>query len=51
MTEKTIEPVVALAKEAIASDAEGLKALMRAASQNLTQISQICPAGLDASRR
>jgi putative transposase len=35
MTEKTIKPVVALAKEAIAADAEGLKALMRAAFQEV----------------
>ena len=37
MTEKTIKPVVALAKEAIASDAEGLKALMRAAFQEVLE--------------
>jgi transposase-like protein len=37
MTEKTIKPVLALAKEAIASDAEGLKALMRAAFQEVLE--------------
>src|SRR5262245_66475611 len=37
MTEKSIKPVVALAKEAIASDAEGLKALMRAAFQEVLE--------------
>jgi putative transposase len=37
MTEKTIKPVVALAKEAIAADAEGLKALMRAAFQEVLE--------------
>ena len=37
MTEKSIKPVVALAKEAIASDAEGLKTLMRAAFQEVLE--------------
>src|SRR5262245_34476363 len=37
MTEKSIKPVAALAKEAIASDAEGLKALMRAAFQEVLE--------------
>jgi putative transposase len=37
MTERTIKPVLALAKEAIASDAEGLKALMRAAFQEVLE--------------
>ena len=37
MTEKTIKPVVALAKEAIASDAEGLKTLIRAAFQEVLE--------------
>ena len=37
MTEKSVKPVLALAKEAIASDAEGLKSLMRAAFQEVLE--------------
>ena len=51
MTEKTIKPVVALAKEAIASDAEGLKALMRAAIQEVLEAEMTEALGAGKSER
>ena len=51
MTEKTIKPVVALAKEAIASDAEGLKALMRAAFQEVLEAEMTEALGAGKSER
>jgi putative transposase len=51
MTEKTIKPVVALAKEAIASDAEGLKALMRAAFQEVLEAEMTEALGAAKSER
>jgi len=51
MTEKSINPVVALAKEAIASDAEGLKALMRAAFQEVLEAEMTEALGAGKSER
>ena len=51
MTEKTIKPVAALAKEAIASDAEGLKALMRAAFQEVLEAEMTEALGAGKSER
>jgi len=51
MTGKTIKPVVALAKEAIASDAEGLKALMRAAFQEVLEAEMTEALGAGKSER
>ena len=51
MTEKTIKPVVALAKEAIASDAEGLKALLRAAFQEVLEAEMTEALGAGKSER
>ena len=51
MTEKSIKPVVALAKEAIASDAEGLKALMRAAFQEVLEAEMTEALGAGKSER
>ena len=51
MTEKIIKPVAALAKEAIASDAEGLKALMRAAFQEVLEAEMTEALGAGKSER
>lgn len=51
MTEKSVKPVLALAKEAIASDAEGLKSLMRSAFQEVLEAEMTAAVGAAKGER